>query len=377
MRHPFFVICLLSCREVGLFCLAISLAYFYPFRLATTILKFLRKILLSLIVLFVIAYFAGNYFLTKESKKYLVELRTKMEAKGLFFEDLSYKDITISSLRSVSINDVRVNFKLDKEIYGRKSFKSAFQAESVVLKLVSLNDLSFTFSISDFSILIEPSETSSKQTFGEFEEANFSTNIPIKLKSLEVSSKLILEQVQNLFDLNKAVGLDMKGLANITIDLEEVTLGVKTVAYGDSVRLQFNQKDIAKTAALFNIELTDQEAEVISNHPSMVPNMIRITREAKNKSVTYRKADRSFPEDAFRHVYWSYHLTRQLGPELAKQITDAHETAPGNTTKERSMDYHNNEVGRDLANTNLSENQIRTIVLKSERVVRQPTQAPD
>ena len=105
--------------------------------------------------------------------------------------------------------------------------------------------------------------------------------------------------------------------------------------------------------------------------------MIRITRDAKNKSVAYRKADRSFPEDAFRHVYWSYHLTRQLGPEIAKQITDAHETAPGNTSQERSMDYHNNEVGRDLANTNLSENQIRILVLGSENIVRHPSQAPD
>jgi hypothetical protein len=322
-------------------------------------------------------YFAGNYFLTKVSKKYLVELREKLEAKGLFFKDLSYKDITISSIRSASINDVHVNFKLDKEIYGRKSFESTFQAESIGLKLFSLSDLSFTFSISEFSILIEPSVTSSKQTFGEFEEANLSTNIPINLRSPEASSKLVLEQVQNLFALNKAVGLDMKGLAKITIDQAEATLGVKTVAYGDSVRLQFNQKDVANTSALFNIELTDQEAEVISNHPSMVPNMIRITRDAKNKSVAYRKADRSFPEDAFRHVYWSYHLTRQLGPELAKQITDAHETAPGNTSQERSMDYHNNEVGRDLANTNLSENQIRVLVLGSENIVRQPSQAPD
>ncbi len=339
--------------------------------------KFLTKILLSLIILFITFYFAGNYFLTKAGKKYLIELREKLEAKGLFFEDLSYKDITISSFRSVSINDVRVNFKLDKEIYGRKSFESTFQAESVGLELVSLSDLSFTFSISQFSILIEPNETSLKQTFGEFEEANLSSNIPIKLQSAEASSKLVLEQVQNLFTLNKAIGLDINGLVKITIDQEEAILRVKTVTYGDSVRLQFNKEDVAKTAVLFNIELTDQEAEVISNYPSMVPNMIKITRDAKNKSVAYRNLDASFPEDAFRHVYWSYHLTRQLGPVLAKQITDAHETATGNTSKERSMDYHNNEVGRDLANANLSENQIRTLVLGSKNIVRRPSQAPD
>ena len=314
---------------------------------------------------------------TKVSKNYLVELKEKMETKGVFFEDLSYQDITIISMKSASISDVSVNFDLDKEMYGKKSFQSTFRAESIDLKLVSLKELSFTFSINEFSLLIKQSESSLEQTFVELEKANLSSNLPISLKSPETSSKLVLEQVENLLTLNKAAGLKINGLAKITIDKKEAVLGVRTIVKGDSVRLQFNQEDVTKTAALFNIELTEQEADVISNYPSLVPDMIKITRDAQSKSMAYRKLDRSFPEDAFRHVYWSYHLTRKLGPEIAKEITDAHETALGNTPQERSMDYHNNDFGRSLAKTELSENQIRNLVLMSKNVIRQPSQGSD
>ena len=94
-----------------------------------------------------IGYFAGNYVLTKFSYKYVAELKAKLEAKGLFFEALAYKDITIRSLRSISINDVDITFKLDKEIYGKKSFHSSFQAEAVIINLVSLREAEITFSL--------------------------------------------------------------------------------------------------------------------------------------------------------------------------------------------------------------------------------------
>lgn len=317
-------------------------------------------------------YFAGNYLLTKYSLKYLAELKSKLEAKGLSFETLSYKDITIRSLRSISINDVDITFKLDKEIYGRKSFHSSFQAEAVIINLLSLREAEITFSLHNFSLHVEPAVSSERKTFGDFEQASFGSTIPINLRKPEASAKLVLLQVENLFQQNRAVGLSLSGIAKIAIDEERVQLGVKTVEKKDSVYLQFEQADILQAAKIFEIDLAEKEAEVIATHPSLVPDMIRITREARQKSRAYRSKDKSFPEDAFRHVYWSYHLTRALGSAMAQQITDAHETAPGNTANERAMDYHNNEIARSLAKTQLSESQLLKLVLTSDEIIRHP-----
>ncbi|RLD23094.1 MAG: hypothetical protein DRI71_06215 [Bacteroidetes bacterium] len=332
------------------------------------------KLFLVLIIITLVGYFSGNYILTRVSHKYVAELKSKLEAKGLFFEELSYKDISIRSLRSVSINNVNLTFTLDKEIYGRKSFHSSFHAQNIIINLVSIQEAKVTFSLNNFSLHVEPGESSERKTFGEFEEAHFTCTIPISLRTPETSAKDVLLQVENLFQQNKAIGLSLSGIAKISIGEERVKLAVKTVEKRDSVYLHFNQTDILQAAKTFDIELAEKEAEVIANHPSLVPAMIRITGDARQKSRAYRSRDKSFPEDAFRHVYWSYHLTREFGFTLAKQITDAHETAPGNTAKERAMDFHNNEIARELAKGNLSEAQIVNLVLTSNNIIRHPSE---
>jgi Domain of unknown function (DUF6973) len=337
-----------------------------------SVLKLFLKFFWVIAAITLIAYFSGNYLLTKFSHKYVSELKSKLEAKGLFIEELSYSGITIRSIRSLSVNDVALTFKLDKEIYGKKSFHSSFQAENILIKLISIREAEVTLALRNFSLQVVPAETTKRQTFGELEQARFSSTMPINLRTPEASARLILLQIENLFQQNKAVGLNLSGIAKITINDERVQLRVKTVNKMDSVFLQFDQTDILRAAKIFDIELAEKEAEVIAFHPSLVPDMIRITSEAKRKSRAYRKKDRSFPEDAFRHVYWSYYLTRELGATLAKEVTDAHETAPGNTPNERSMDYHNNEFARVLAKTNLSENHLLNLVLSSENIIRHP-----
>lgn len=336
--------------------------------------KLFSRYILIIVIVIVIGYFLGNYALTRVSHKYVSELKANLEARGLFFEELSYKDITIRSLRSISIHNVDLTFTLDKEIYGTKSFHSSFQAEEIILNLVSLGDAEVTFSLNNFSLRIEPSEPTKQKTFGEFDEANFSCAIPINIRNPEESGKLILLQIESLFQQNRATGLSLTGLANIHISNEQVQLGVKTVSKMDTVYLQFEHADILRAAKIFDIELADKEAKVIATHPSLVPEMIRITRDAKHKASAYRSKNKQFPEDAFRHIYWSYHLTKVLGPVLAKQITDAHETTPGNTTKERAMDYHNNEFARDLAENQLSEEQLLNLVLTSKSIIRFPAE---
>jgi hypothetical protein len=53
--------------------------------------------------------------------------------------------------------------------------------------------------------------------------------------------------------------------------------------------------------------------------------------------------------DAFRHAVWSINMTREIGPDAAKEIGDAHERSEVNPVGERLMDLFNNAVGRQLA----------------------------
>ena len=64
----------------------------------------------------------------------------------------------------------------------------------------------------------------------------------------------------------------------------------------------------------------------------------------------FTKASRNGGDaDAFRHAYWNYRMTEELGPDAAKRFGDAREiTAPG-PDGDRLMDLFNNNVGRRLA----------------------------
>lgn len=53
--------------------------------------------------------------------------------------------------------------------------------------------------------------------------------------------------------------------------------------------------------------------------------------------------------DAFRHCAWNIEMTRSLGVDQAKEIADLHERVNINAPSEHHMDYHNNHIGRTIA----------------------------
>jgi RHS repeat-associated protein len=54
-------------------------------------------------------------------------------------------------------------------------------------------------------------------------------------------------------------------------------------------------------------------------------------------------------EDAFRHAYANYVLTKQFGAATTKMVGESHERSRPNAWRERVMDLYNNHVGRVLA----------------------------
>lgn len=52
--------------------------------------------------------------------------------------------------------------------------------------------------------------------------------------------------------------------------------------------------------------------------------------------------------DAFKHCMFQAELTFWLGERIAKFFGDMHEDKPDNPEKEKEMDLHNNEKGREI-----------------------------
>ena len=335
--------------------------------------KTLIKTALFLLVISLIAYFSANYVLKKIAIKAVAELKPRLEQKGIIIENFSYSNVLLNSYNSCAIKNFDLDFHLNRKMYGKESFIAHFEARSITVRFADFNNPSFFFTFNDFSLFVEPEENSEKKPFGKLENGYLKSRIPIYLKDPEESAREILAEVKTLFKENKTpIDLEIEVDVLLGIDDKEVKVGLFTERETSITHLKFNDKDILKAAKDFDLDLAEKEAEIIANYPSKVPVMIKITRDAKKLSNNEKSKNRSFPEDAYRHIYWSYHLTEEFGPDLAKEITDAHETVPGNTENERKMDYHNNKIGRKYADETISLDELRIRVLNSNEVIRHP-----
>lgn len=335
--------------------------------------KTIIKTTFGLVIILVVLYFSAGFILNKLAIRIENELRPRLEEQGIRINSFSYDNVRLISFRSAGISDVKLNFNLTKKMYGKESFSAMFNAGTIQIRFADFKNPSLFFILKDFVVFIEPHEEGNKRTFGKLQNGYIQTRIPLYLKNPEESAREILQEIQRLFQENETrLDMDLQADVLLGIDNEEVRAGIFTKRIEDVTVLRFDRDDILNAAQKFEIELGEQEAEIIAQNPGKVPAMIKITRDAKRLSAYEKNLDSNFPEEAFRHIYWSYHLTREFGPDLAKEITDAHETVPGNTANKRLMDFHNNEVGQRLAAKQFTVEELKRMVLESDEIIRWP-----
>ena len=127
-----------------------------------------------------------------------------------------------------------------------------------------------------------------------------------------------------------------------------------------------------KEKGIIDRELTEEAAELASKYSEEAPRIAEVTMYAKSKARSVSSSS-GVPEDAYRHILWSYLLTKEFGPAMAKEITDTHEVgATGNTPAERSMDINNNEVGMRYAMMGYTEASLADRVKSDSAVIRYP-----
>lgn len=333
----------------------------------------MKKLIIGVLLLISAGYLAGNYWLNKQAEIYAPKIRASLEAYGIEFEQLEYGKLSINSWSSVSIHDVEATFMLVRDIYGRDQFDIKLSIDKLIVRDIDFTENTVRIDIDDFDIEVISEQGQLKDT-ARLTDAEFTHDTPISISSPELGVQDILKQLGLLFKGKGAQGVSLSGTTRLPIGGEEITLDIATIEEEGQVFLSFDPEDVADAAELLGLKLGSAEAAIIARHPYQVPAMIEITKAAKDKSRALGRKDKDFPEDAYRHVYWSYHLSRELSPALAQEITDAHETVKGNTQAERAMDFHNNEIAREIAGRKLSDTQLIQFVLTSNEVIRQPAE---
>ncbi len=333
--------------------------------------KTLLTLLIILLFVAVAVYLLGPIGFNIAAQKAAPVLIGQLQQRGLKVRDYDFRSIRWSSPRTVSVFDLQSRF--DFTMSNHQEYQAYFYAEKINMRLSSLSTPGVMLSCDNFQLYLEKADEIPGTSFGRFDHGYVQLRDPILLSDPYVGLRRVLQYVSDLFaEKEVQPNIILRSLVTLNVRDKTAQAYLYTVRNNDRVSLRFEEQDIRKMANTFELELSDEEVAIIARYPIRAPLVMRITSDAKDTSERAFRNDSTVPEDAYRHVLWSYLLTQKFDPEFAEQVTDAHETLPTNTADERKMDFHNNAVGREYAQRGVSRSRLLWYVRNDRQVIRYP-----
>lgn len=321
-----------------------------------------------------VLWFARNAIAGAVFERALPKIASRASAAGVGLIDFQSGRIEVTTPTKARLLKVKTDFDLGSA--NRGHLRSRFEADELGVSLVGLFPLEVRLEARGFSLRFHPEDLPAGFPFDSFERGAI-RSAPLPARDPDAAVKKVLEGLVEMFQSNE-LERDFNFAGAVKVAVGEGTIEARLYTEelsGGRSRLRFNLGDIRRLAQASGVELADDEMEILSLYPLRVPEMVLIGTQCKSAAVARKAADPTFPEDAFRHITWSYRLTKAFGANFAKQVTDAHETLPNNTDDERAMDYHNNAVARGLAGSGVKEADLERLVLESPDIIRSPEEA--
>ncbi len=341
--------------------------------------KTLIGLLVAVLLLMPVAYFVGNHFLGAYSHRAMSAIAKRGKQHGVVIEEPSFKQANISGIRTARWTDLRARLQFpDNEAFDPNR---AFDVHVGQVELWLSGSGQVSLEAHDITVDSVGAEATEKYP----PETEDPRHERIRAQRFHCQFEMeLLNPLPGLVNvLPELVGLMKAGATQIPVATEgelefslkgkllKVRIQVAPVEGGRTLVLAAD--DLRPVSDLFDEAFSDAEIELISTYPLRAAQLLRIKDDAESTAKSAYESDEQVPQDAYRHVLWSYLLTNRYGAEFAERVTDAHEQGDtGNTPSEREMDIHNNSIGRRCAEQKLRRNQILTHVESDADVIREP-----
>jgi hypothetical protein len=332
----------------------------------------LTRLLLFLVVCWLLLWGLASFAVPRAAEAILTYAVPRVEQAGIGVDSIEYEAIRVSpSLIEARIDWLSAVFDLAPTDEIRLS--STFKAQEVSASLANPLQLRGQLTIEDFEVSFHETDRPRDFPFDRLTNARLHIE-EIPLLSPRTAAREIYDGLEELFVENSLVG-NFEFDGEVVVRIRDLRLPARlyTERQGEYFRLRFSKSDVEALVEAADANLSADQIDIISLYPVRVPSMIETTRQARALSKRHFPGNR-WLRDALRHVSWSFLLTREFGPEFAKEVTDAQETRGGNTPEERSMDYHNNAVGRRLAGSGTRFENLPSLVRSHPDIIRSPAE---
>ena len=334
-------------------------------------------------------YLVSGMILEMASEKAIDQIVRGIKSPGIEFTRPRFRDVNFSSYNAVTWEGVSFDVRIARDAAAKIPEELSVMIGEMTISLESLSEPNLLLTVKGINASSKEGGSGSLSDIsgaGDRMDRGYLA-IPVKLKGF--SRAVVYRQVRDLikeialFSTQGVTGLPLSFSATETFEIKKkpYTAKLSVEKKGNEYRLVMDRDDVKIIAATMSgRKATPMDLEMISQNPIKAPQLLRIRDRAAAAAKLANQKDPKIPEDAYRHVLWSYLLAKTFGEAFAKEVTDAHEVFAdtGQMSKEEIenrnidsyQDLHNNSIGRYYAKMGYPESDILERVLTDRTVIR-------
>lgn len=338
----------------------------------------LLRLLVPVAAIALVFYAGSNYLLGSFSGKLGEYIRAYAARYSVQVDNLDYAGVRVSGMDSVGWEGISANVRMPSPAKTRQAESFSISADEAVLRAENPFRKEFVLELKDVNMVFMPIIDRGSLTRRE-EMSRLEGDFVYKFRFDFLRPRLYGAQIKENADRieqfirqgKSPADLSFSGKVYVFVKGAPALVRIYTVRENQVTRIEADKQDLRTISLRFQDKLTDAEIEFLSKHPVYAPILLAITDYAVTTTQKEKKKDKTLNSDAFRHVLWSFLLTRSFGPDFAKQVTDAHEEGDSSETEaDHQMDFNNNAVGRGYALSGIAESSILERVKTDPKIVR-------
>ena len=328
--------------------------------------------LVVLLLLLAVAYVWVNGALDRMSRRAASQLVELADRKGVEVVDPDFASVRLSGIASATWSDLSATVKLT-------------EAETVVSERpweVHIDHVTANWSARDPTLISADHITIDAAKLDQDDDApqrqvelrGFRYQVDLSLSNPRPAVRQVVSELVRLISQgNTSRPFEVSGKIVFTLRGEPAEVKAQAVGKNDAYMVLLDRDDVAPLSNRFDERLTEAEVDIICAKPLRAMRLLEIKESAESAARRANELDATVPQDAYRHVLWSYLLATAYGEPFAKEVGDAHESGEtGNTPAERQMDLHNNAIGRRYAAENVKRSDVLSRVMSDANVRREP-----
>lgn len=329
------------------------------------------------IVLVLVGLAAASWFAVRDRlaeslcQRAIARLTVAAARRGIALEPVHFRQATLRGLRAVTCRSVTAAAHLPDDVADAGADWVAMSCDQLSVAMTRAWPARFAVTVFGANLFVL--DANKDPTGQQVTRLHATGEVEIDWGQPRASLAKVENEIRRLLREGRcALPLEVEAMARIRVGRRWHDVTIRSQRAAAETVFVLEPDDVRSIARDYSLPLTDAEIELVATHPVQAPRLLRLSEQATKTAHALRRRDAKFPADAFRHVLWSYLLTREFGPEFSEQVTDAHEADPTYEQGEanRRMDLANNAVGRAYALGGVAEDELVERVQTDPRVVR-------